>query len=52
MQGYVIPKDDCEHLSEHVKIEKLKSIGNFTSFWESQPTLRPYLRFHTTIHSP
>lgn len=24
--GYVIPKDDCEHLKDHVKIEKLTSI--------------------------
>ena len=25
--GYVLPKDTCEHLDEHVKIEKCVSAG-------------------------
>ena len=27
-KGYVLPKDTCEHLAEHVKLEKVVSIGN------------------------
>ena len=27
-KGYVLPKDTCEHLAEHVKLESVASIGN------------------------